>query len=585
MILDQLLTVLASLPVKSQKLVQAKMDFRAKPAQEVFHDIIETMRAVTKNAAGRAVIDVYANLPISDDDILACFGDRQPVKCPLTFDDSQIEYIRENIYRNRNGDFRIIPRSKNCSPEHMPLDGLDADERIIGAKLSQTRLNDIGGVDKFDGLGMLKEQPYEPPYDAVFKQLAPNLQRINIISSFKHSDPFGFFIRDDKMYRNVCAQMTKVDDKYISQENLERAMFLLFLVAGGHGADWEQLYRVIHFMVRFPDSATGIILYLNDFDAGGNGKSKLVSILQTMFGDTFTAFAPQQLRFTMSLMGKRLVSISEFEANGVNDQLQGIMKSMTGRDRFQYEGKGTDPIVADTYQNFVISSNRYIYFEDSGIKRRLQNFHCSNLLHAMLTRYCHNQAYLDRFFGNIFDGTAQDIKLGMAHSLLNYILHDDEVTPLNIKPQQIVLSSLKNPILRALFKANLDPGGFITEENDICRLDLWRLVDEDKAKPEQYNYAATTIQSWFQDINFEIARDSTTMTADVPYNTMCRRFQERLKELDDISRKLKSKTGIILDNCVFREFDSTKLFEKFLGDAVRDYQIPYATYPDHMEVC
>ena len=173
----------------------------------------------------------------------------------------------------------------------------------------------------------------------------------------------------------------------------------------------------------------------------------------------------------------------------------------------------------------------------------------------------------------------------MAHSLLNYILHDDEVTPLNIKPQQIVLSSLKNPILRALFKANLDPGGFITEENDICRLDLWRLVDEDKAKPEQYNYAATTIQSWFQDINFEIARDSTTMTADVPYNTMCRRFQERLKELDDISRKLKSKTGIILDNCVFREFDSTKLFEKFLGDAVRDYQIPYAAYPDHMEVC
>ena len=77
MILDQLLTVLASLPVKSQKLVQAKMDFRAKPAQEVFRDIIETMRAVTKNAAGRAVIDVYANLPISDDDILACFGDRK----------------------------------------------------------------------------------------------------------------------------------------------------------------------------------------------------------------------------------------------------------------------------------------------------------------------------------------------------------------------------------------------------------------------------------------------------------------------------------------------------------------------------
>lgn len=583
MVLDKLLSILAQMPMKSQKLVMQKIDFTNKSPSEVYHDIVSTMQSVAKSASQKAALEVYEALPVSDADVVAAFGDRQPMSSPLTFDDTQIDYIKNNLYRNRNGDFRIIPRSKNCSPENMPLDGLDADERIIGAKLSQSRLNEVGGVEKFDGLDKLKEQPYEGPYDGLYKYLAPNLQRINIISSFKPSDPFGFFVRDDAMYRNVCAQMTTVDPKYVSQENLERAMLLLFLVSGGHLDDWAQLYRVIHFIVRFPDSATGIILYLNDFDAGGNGKSKLVSILQTMFGDTFTAFAPQQLRFTMSLMGKRLVSISEFEANGVNDQLQGIMKSMTGRDRFQYEGKGVDPIVADTYQNFVISSNRYIYFEDSGIKRRLQNFHCSNLLHAMLTRYCHNQAYLDKFFGNIFDGTAQEIKLGMAHSLLDCILKDNVVEPLNIKPQQIVLGSLKNPILRALFSTHMNPDAFICEEGDGCRIDIYRLSSE--AKPEQLNYAASTIQSWFPDVSFEVSRDSSCLTCDIPEQVFIKRLQARLQELDEISRKLKSKTGIILDNCEFRGFNSSMLVKKFLGDAIKEYEIPFNETEQYMEVC
>lgn len=583
MVLDKLLSILATMPVKSQKLVMQKIDFDNKTPSEVYHDIVETMRSVAKSATQREVLDVYVSLPVADADVLAAFGDRQPVRSKLTFDDTQIEYIRDFVYRNRNGDFRLIPRSKNCSPESMPLDGLDADERIIGAKLSQSRLNEIGGVDKFDGLDLLKEQPYEAPYDGVFKHLAPNLQRIKIISSFKASDPFGFFVRDDHMYRNVCAQMTHVNPELVSDENLERAMLLLFLVSGGRAEDWAQLYKVIHFMVRYPDSATGIILYLNDFDAGGNGKSKLVSILQTMFGDTFTAFAPQQLRFTMSLMGKRLVSISEFEASGVNDQLQGIMKSMTGRDRFQYEGKGVDPIVADTYQNFVISSNRYIYFEDSGIKRRLQNFHCSNLLHAMLTRYCHNQAYLDKFFGNIFDGSASQIRESMAHSLLDYILKDNEVSALNIKPQQIVLGSLKNPVLRALFSTNMDPDKFICEEGDTSRIDIYRLSSE--AKPEQLNYAAATIQSWFPDVSFEIARDSSYMTCELPEQVLIRRLKERLDELDAVSRKLKSKTGIMLDNCMFRTFNSSTLLEKFLGDSIRQYEIPYSKNDQYMEIC
>lgn len=583
MVLDKLLSILSQMPMKSQKIVMRAVDFNNRAPADVYQDIIKAMQSVARSAAQRDVLEVYSQMAVSDADIMQAFGEHQVVKMPLSFDDTQIEYVRERVYRNRDGKFRLIPMTNNCSADAMPLDGLEVDEKIIAAKLSTSRLNEIGAVEKFDGLSMLEEQPYEPPYDGIYKQLAPNLQRINIISSFNPQDTYGFFTRDNKMYRNVCAQMTKVSPSLVSDTDLRRAMLLLFLVSGGREEEWAQLYRVIHFMVRFPDSATGIILYLNDFDAGGNGKSKLVSILQTMFGDTFTAFAPQQLRFTMSLMGKRLVSISEFEANGVNDQLQGIMKSMTGRDRFQYEGKGVDPIVADTYQNFVISSNRYIYFEDNGIKRRLQNFHCSNLLHAMLTRYCHNQAYLDKFFGNMFDGSAQQIKMGMAHSLLDYILKDDKVEPLNIKPQQIVLGNLKNPVLRALFSANVNFDSFIEEDADGSRISLWRLASD--AKPEQLNYAAATIQSWFSDISFTIARDSSYLVSDVPEQVMIRRLQERLKELDEVSKKLKSKSGIVLDNCSFRGFNSKTLIDEFLGNAITEYRIPFTINGQTMEMC
>ena len=571
MILDKLLTILAQMPIKSQKYVYSQIDFEHRSPTEVYHSIVAAMQQVAKNKTQIEVLGIYADMPVSDADVLAAFGERQQ-KTPLTFTDDQIDYIRDHVYRNRDGKFRLIPMTRNCSADVLPLDGLEADERIIGAKLSAVRLNEIGGAEKFDGLSVLEELPYEPPYDGVWKQLAPNLQRVNIISSFKEDDPFGFFTKDDKMYRNVCAQMTRVDPSLVNDESLRRAMLLLFLCSGGIVSEWQQLYKVIHFMVRCPDSATGIILYLNDFDAGGNGKSKLVSILQTMFGDTFTAFAPQQLRFTMSLMGKRLVSISEFEGAGMNEQLQGIMKSMTGRDRFQYEGKGVDPVVADTYQNFVISSNKYIYFEDSGIKRRLQNFHCSNLLHAMLTRFCHSQAYLDKFFGNMFNGSARQIKNEMAHSLLNFILNDDSFEPLNIKPQQIVLGSLRNPVLRALFSTKMMPEAFIAEQGDGSRIDLYRLAAE--AKPEQLNYAATTIQAWFADVSFEIARDGTYMECDLPEATMIKRFTERLTELDEISKKLKSKTGIHLEIGELKGFKSDELVNEFLGGAFQDYRIP-----------
>lgn len=583
MILDKLLSILAQMPVKSQKTVMSHINFDGRTPSEVYKDIVATMQSVARSAAQKSMLELYADMPVSDEDILAAFGDRQPRHIPLTFDDEQIEFIRNNVYRNRNGEFRLIPHTANCSAEHIPLDGLEADRKIIGAKLSKSALNEIGAVEKFDGLGKLEEQPYEPPYDGVMTQLAPNLQRINIISSFKPSDTYGFFIRNNQMFRNVCAKMPDVCAEFVNETSLRRAMLLLYLVAGGREMEWEQLYRVIHFMVRFPDSANGIILYLNDFDAGGNGKSKLVSVLQTMFGDTFTAFAPQQLRFTMSLMGKRLVSISEFEDNNMNQQLQGIMKSMTGRDRFQYEGKGLDPVTADTYQNFVISSNRYIYFEDSGIKRRLQNFHCSNLLHSMLTQYCKNQTYLDKFFGNVFDGSAQRIKMEMAHSLLDYILKDNEVKPIDIRPQQVILGSLKNPVLRALFSTRMTPDNFIAPDGDGSRVDLYRLYSE--AKPEQLNYAASTLQSWFPDIAFTASRDCATLTSDVPEPTMIEKMAERLKELDNTSKALKAKSKIKLEFSEFRQWKSRELVTEFLGEAIADYKIPFTNYERYMEIC
>ena len=288
MVLDKLLTILAQMPMKSQKYVYSKIDFEHRTPTEVYHDIVAAMQQVAKNKTQVEILGIYADMPVSEEDVLNAFGERQS-KAPLTFTDEQIEYIRDHVYRNRDGKFRLIPMTNNCSADALPLDGLEADERIIAAKLSAVRINEIGGAEKFDGFGTISELPYEPPYDGVWKQLAPNLQRINIISSFRDEDPYGFFVRDDKMYRNVCAQMTKPNTDFINDESLRRAMLLLFLCAGGRAEEWQQLYRVIHFMVRFPDSATGIILYLNDFDAGGNGKSKLVSVLQTMFGDTFTA--------------------------------------------------------------------------------------------------------------------------------------------------------------------------------------------------------------------------------------------------------------------------------------------------------
>jgi hypothetical protein len=171
----------------------------------------------------------------------------------------------------------------------------------------------------------------------------------------------------------------------------------------------------------------------------------------------------------------------------------------------------------------------------------------------------------------------------MAHSLLDFILHDNNIKPLNIKPQQIVLGSLKNPVLRALFAAHVNPDMFICEDPEGSRFDLYRLASE--AKPEQLNYAASTVQSWFPDVNFNVARDSTYMTCDLPENVLIKRLMTRLQELDSQSKKLKSKSGILLDNCTFNGFNSIALINKFLGPVIKEYNIPYVDHDNAVEVC
>lgn len=581
--LQKVLNILSQFPKKSQTVVMNVVDFDKMTPSENYKKIVETMIAVCKNATQREVLGVYLDMNPSDDEVLEAFrGKGAEALTPLFFNEEQIDFIMQNVYRNRDGDFRLIPKMRNCSAEAMPLEGLKADDDIISARLTLTRIAPNGAESTFDGLKELRKQPYDGPYDGVFSKMAPNLRRIKIISSFAKDEPHGFFTRDGQMFRNVCSQMTNVNKDFVNDKSLRRAMFLMFLVAGGTAKDWEALYNLVHFMVRVPNSATGYVLYLNDFDAGGNGKSKFISLLHRMFGDSFTAFSTQQLRFTISLMGKRLVSISEYEDSDTAKQLQALIKSMTGRDNFQYEGKGVDPIVAETYQNFVISSNKYIYFDDSGIKRRIQNFHCSNLLHLIMNKYTKNQDYLNHLFGNIYNGEALLVQNEMAHSLLNFIENDNRTYSIPIRPQSVVLGSLKNPILRALFSPKLNFKGFCMPMEFGTKIDLIRLSPE--AKPEQINYASQTMQGWFEDLQLSASRDNISLSTLEDFDTAIKVMRERLEELDERSNQLKSKDSVRIEKCEVCGFNAYDLFTEFILPECVKYNIPVTETENSIKV-
>lgn len=581
--LQKVLNILSQFPKKSQSVVMNVVDFDKMTPSENYVKIVEAMISVSKNATQRELLEAYRDMRPNDTEVLEAFkGKGAESLQPLYFNDEQIDFIISNVYRNRDGDFRLIPNMRHCSVEAMPLEGLKADDDIISARLLVTRVAPNGSEQTFDGLKELRKQPYDGPYDGVFSKMSANLRRIKIISSFAKDEPHGFFTRDGQMYRNVCSQMTTVNPELVNAKSLRRAMFLMFLVAGGTGSDWQALYNLVHFMVRVPNSATGYVLYLNDFDAGGNGKSKFIGLLHRMFGDSFTAFSTQQLRFTISLMGKRLVSISEYEDSDTAKQLQALIKSMTGRDNFQYEGKGVDPIVAETYQNFVISSNKYIYFDDSGIKRRLQNFHCSNLLHLMMNRFTKNQDYLNSLFGNIYNGEALLVQNEMAHSLLDFIHKDDRSYSIPIRPQSVVLGSLKNPILRALFNPKINFKGFCTPTDAGTRIDLIRLYPE--AKPEQFNYASQTIQNWFAELQLSASRDNISLMTSEDFDKATEVMQQRLSELDERSNQLKSKETVRFEKCEVCGFNSYELFQEFLLPECIKYNIPVTEIDNFIKV-
>lgn len=578
--IKKVIDILGTMPIKTQKQVLHVIDFKEDAPAIVFHKVVETMINLSKNAHQREILQIYLDIPIDDKEVIEAFGIGGEASKPMTFTEEQFDFIKDHIYRNRDGEFRLIPEDGQQGADQMPLEGLSADEPIINSRLHMVRTLPNGTTDEWDGFKFLKEQPYEGPYAEPFDMLEPNLRRIEIVSSFNKDNPFGFYKHGQHLYRNVCCQMNPVDGAFVCKEGLDRAMLLLYLVSGADLESFESLYKLVHFMVRVPDSATGYILYLNDFDAGGNGKSKFVQVLQNMFGNAFTSFATQQLRFTMSLMGKRLVSISEFEEMASQKELLGILKSMTGRDKFQYEGKGVDPIIGNTYQNFVIASNKYITFDDGGINRRLQNFHCSNVLHILLTQYFHSYKFLNMFFGNQFTGESRTVMKQMSNSLLNYILNDGVFEDIKLRQQPIILGNLKNPVLRALFASNVNFESFIRTDksSDGSVIDLWRITTD--AKPEQLNYAAERIQQWLPTIKFNVARDAMTMACGLPDLTLVKMMRESLALLDNESRLLKNRYKATLQLGTWRQFDISELIKTYLGDALKT--VPHETVGDSL---
>ena len=134
--LQKVLNILSQFPKKSQNVVMSSIDFDKLTPSQNYQKIIETMIAVCKNAQQREILSVYLDMNPSDAEVLETSrGKGAESLQPLYFNDEQIEFIQQNVYRNRDGDFRLIPKLSNCSADAMPLEGLKADEDIISARL------------------------------------------------------------------------------------------------------------------------------------------------------------------------------------------------------------------------------------------------------------------------------------------------------------------------------------------------------------------------------------------------------------------------------------------------------------------
>ena len=109
--LQKVLTILSQFPKKSQTVVMNVVDFDKMSPSENYRKIVETMIAVCKNATQREILTVYLDMNPSDSEVLEAFrGKEAEALSPLFFNEEQIDFIQQNVYRNRDGDFRLIPK-------------------------------------------------------------------------------------------------------------------------------------------------------------------------------------------------------------------------------------------------------------------------------------------------------------------------------------------------------------------------------------------------------------------------------------------------------------------------------------------
>ena len=104
------------------------------------------------------------------------------------------------------------------------------------------------------------------------------------------------------------------------------------------------------------------------------------------------------------------------------------------------------------------------------------------------------------------------------------------------------------------------------------RIDLIRL-DPD-ARPEQLNYASSTIQNWFEKLKLEASRDNTSLTTSYGIIASVEYMKSRLLDLDERSNRLRSKESVVLEKCELNGFRSQELFQEFILPECVKYNIP-----------
>jgi hypothetical protein len=200
----------------------------------------------------------------------------------------------------------------------------------------------------------------------------------------------------------------------------------------------------------------------------------------------------------------------------------------------------------------------------------------------ILNRYTRNPSYLNRLFGNIYDGEALGVNMEMAHSLLDFMQKDKRDYIIPIRPQNIILGGLKNPVLRALFAPRLDFSSFIEDAKGETRINMLRLAPD--AKPEQLNYASSMIQSWLDDLRITPNRNNDILSVNASADETTKRLSARLLELDTRSNNLRSKDVVKLEIGEFSGFNSKELFDEFIGPYCEAYNIPIKIEGNIMEV-